>query len=199
MLSRVLATFASNARARGISSDAIEDEIRQTLLQADLVHGVDDLGLFKMALDRGLMSLFLTNDIDPVLVWRNLRYKDKAALAKRMRLLDVHEAIDLIGRPYLFRDLLFPEVSLRHGINPYRSSQYENVGWKARQAKFYENLSWNLPSSDVSLTETERSLLVDQLVDWAVESRPLDIPREVFFFPESVVVHKKLATLRTAL
>jgi len=196
MVTRSVASFATNARARGISVDLIEDQIRETLLQADLVSGVDDLGLFKMALDRGLL---FQGELDPVLVWRNLRYKDKAALAKRMRLVDVHEAIDLIGRPYLFRDMIFPEVSRRHGIDPYRSKSYDSVSWAARQAKFYENLSWNLDRSDTVLNCSEKASLVNRLADWCVENKPLDIPREVYFFPEGVVVHKKLATLRTAL
>jgi len=196
MVTRSLASFATNARARGISSDAIEDEIRGTLHMADLVGGVDDLGLFKRALDQGLL---FDSELDPVLVWRNLRYKDKAAIAKRMRLVDIHEAIDLIGRPYLFRDMIFPEVSQRHGINPYRSSQYDNIPWLARQSKFYENLLWNMETSNIGITELEKASLVDRLADWCVENKPLDVPREVYFFPEGVVVHKKLATLRTAL
>nr|UVX28909.1 MAG: RNA dependent RNA polymerase [Ustilaginoidea virens narna-like virus 1] len=194
MLRRVVATFATNARARGISSDAIEDEIRLTLLQTDLVRGVDDSGLKSLAQDRGLLP-----EGDPDLVWSNLRYKDKAALAKRMRLVDVDEAISLIGRPYLFRDMLYPEVSRRHGIDPYRSKQFDSIPWAARQAKYYENLSWNLPTSDTTLSSSEKDSLIDSLVDWCVEGKPLDIPREVYFFPEAVVVHKKLATLRTPL
>jgi hypothetical protein len=199
MLSRVLATFATNARARGISSDLIEDQIMETLRLADLVRGVDDLGLFKAALSSGLLSADFIRDLDPVLVWRNLRYKDKAALAKRMRLVDVQEAVSIIGRPYLFRDMLYPEISRRHGIDPYRSKQYENVPWPTRQSKFYENLSWNLPTSNTSLTCEEKASLIESLTDWCVENKPLDIPREVYFFPESVIVHEKLATLRTAL
>lgn len=197
VVTRCLATFATNARARNVSSDAIEDEISATLHQADLVGGVDDLGLFKACLDQG--TLFVDEGLDPVLVWRNLRYKDKAALAKQMRLIDVHQAIDLIGRPYLFRDMIFPEVSRRHGIDPYRSKQYESVPWAARQRKFEENLSWNFPTSDLSITPSEKDSLIDSLADWCVEGTPLDIPQEVYFFPERVVVHKKLATLRTAL
>jgi hypothetical protein len=198
MLSRVLASFATNARSRGISADLVEDQIRDVLLQADMVGGVDDLELFKRALDKDLL-LVSQFDLDPVLVWKNLRYKDKAAVASRLGLIDVHSAIDLIGRPYLFRDMLYPEVSRRHGIDPYRSSQYESVPWAAREAKFYENLSWNLPTSDTSLTSAEKSLLVGRLADWCVENKTLDIPREVYFLPQGVVVHKKLATLRTGL
>jgi hypothetical protein len=196
MVTRCLASFATNARARGISADLIEDQIRETLHCADLVGGVDDLALFTKALDQGLL---FQDEIDPVLVWRNLRYKDKAALAKRMRLVDIHEAIDHIGRPYLFRDMIFPEVSRRHGIDPYRSKQYENVPWATRQDKFYENLSWNLPTSDTTLSSAEKDSTIGKIADWCVEGIPLDIPREVYFFPESVVVHKKLATLRVPL
>jgi hypothetical protein len=191
---RVLATFATNARARGVSSDSIEDEIRQTLLQADLVRGVDDQGLYLQALAKG----FLKSE-NPVLEWRNLRFKDKAAYAKRMRLVTVDEAINLIGRPYLFRDMLYPEVSRRHGINPYRSNAYDSVPWAARQTKFYENFSWNLDTSDTTLSCSEKDSTINQLVDWCVEGKPLDIPQEVYFLPEGVIVHEKLATLRTAL
>jgi len=197
MLRRVVASFATNARARGISQDSIEDQIRETLLNVGLTRGVDDEGLLDKCLVKGWLDPNGTED--PFLVWRNLRYKDKAAYAKRLRLVDVNEAIDLIGRPYLFRDLLFPEVSLRHGIDPYRSKSYEAQSWKARQDKYYENVSWNLPTSDTSLTRTEMSALVTKLVDWCIEGKPLNIPREVYFFPEEVVVHKKLATLRVPL
>jgi hypothetical protein len=197
MLRRVVASFATNARARGISADSIEDQIRETLLNGDLTRGVDDEGLLDKCLVKGWLDP--TGTEDPFLVWKNLRYKDKAAYAKRLRLVDVNEAIDLIGRPYLFRDLLFPEVSLRHGIDPYRSKSYEAQPWKARQDKYHENLSWNLPTSDTSIGCAEKSALVTKLVDWCIEGKPLNIPREVYFFPEEVVVHKKLATLRVPL
>jgi hypothetical protein len=197
ILRQCVSSFSTNARARGISSDAIEDEIRGTLLNADLTRGVGDEDLFDKCLVKGWLDPSGTED--PFLVWRNLRYKDKAAYAKRLRLLDVHEAIDLIGRPYLFRDLLFPEVSRRHGIDPYRSKQYESIPWAARQEAYHKNILWNLPSSDVELSTSEKDVLLTKLVDWAVEGKSLNIPREVYFFPESVVVHKKLATLRTPL
>jgi hypothetical protein len=197
MLRRVVASFATNARARGISQDSIEDQIRDTLLNVDLTHGVDDEGLFDKCLVKGWLDPNGTEN--PDLVWRNLRYKDKAAYAKRLRLVDVNEAIDLIGRPYLFRDLLFPEVSLRHGIDPYRSKSYDSVTWEARQVNYHNNVLWNLPTSDTTLSSSEKDALLTKLVDWCVEGKPLNIPREVYFFPEGVVVHKKLATLRVPL
>jgi hypothetical protein len=186
LLRRTLATFATNARARGISSDLIEDQIKETLQNMDLVHGLDDAGLQ------------LAANI-PTLEWRNLRFKDKAAIAKRMRLLTVDEAISIIGRPYLFRDMLYPEMSLRHGIDPYRSSQYENVPWAQRERKFYENLFAALPEDYRPLTAEEESTVIRRITKWAVQNEYLDIPREVYFFPESVVVVDCLATLRTPL
>jgi hypothetical protein len=195
LLSRVLASFATNARARGISSDAIEDEIRATLQTADLVGGLDDAGLQLASNHVGLSPT--GEDLD--LVWRNLRYKDKAAIAKRMRLVDTSEAISLIGRPYLFRDMLFPEISRRHGLNPYRSKQYENIPWRRRQENFYANLARALPSDRQPLTADQEASTIERIARWCVENKPLDIPREVYFFPEAVVVHEKLATLRIPL
>jgi len=193
LVARVLATFATNARARGVSSDAIEDQIRDVLAQADLVGGLDDAGLQLATNHIGVDA----NGVDRALVWRNLRYKDKAALAKRLRLVDTNEAIGLIGRPYLFRDMLFPEISRRHGIDPYRSKAYESVPWGRRQERFYANLAQALPPEREPLTPAQEDLTIQRITEWCVENKALDIPREVYFFPESVVVHKNLATLRT--
>jgi len=195
LLSRTLATFATNARARGISSDAIEDEIRATLSQDWLVQGLDDAGLQLAAGYVGVDDEGRDRDLE----WRNLRFKDKAAIAKRMRLTTVDEAINLIGRPYLFRDMLFPEISRRHGIDPYRSKQYENVSWGRRLEMFYANLASALPSERQPLTGAQEADTIERIARWCVENKPLDIPREVYYFPESVVVHEKLATLRTPL
>jgi hypothetical protein len=186
LVSRVLATFATNARARGVSSDAVQDQVREVLSLMELVQGLDDSGLQ------------LASNTDD-LTWRNLRYKDKVAIAKRMRLSTIDEALQLIDRPYLFRDMLAPEVSRRHGIEPYRSNQYENVPWLARQRKFYQNLFGVLPDSYRPLTAEEEASTCDKISGWAVENKQLDVPREVYFFPESVVVTEQLCSLRTPL
>jgi len=186
LLRRTLATFATNARARGVSTDAIEQQVKEVLQNADLVHGLND------------SDLQLASGVDD-LVWKNFRYKDKVALAKRMRLMTVDDAINMIERPYLFRDMLYPEMSLLHGIDPYRSNAYDNVPWETRQRKFFQNLFGSLPADYRPLDRQSELELVDKIVDWAVENKQLDIPREVYFFPEGVVVGEKLASLRTPL
>jgi len=186
LLRRSVATFATNARARGVSSDVIEDQIREVLQNEDLMHGLDDAGL-QLAAN--------VSDLE----WRNLRFKDKVAIAKRLRLTTVDEALNHIGRPYLFRDMLYPEMSLRHGIDPYRSKQYETVPWETRQRKFYENLFASLPSDYQPLRQEDEESIIQQIVGWAVQNKSLDVPREVYFFPESVVLNEKLATLRIPL
>jgi len=195
VLSRVLATFASNAAARGISSDLIEDQIREMLTLPDLTRGVTKDGL----LERVRKYLRSETEEEVQLEWSNLRYKDRAALAKRAGLIDVQEAIALVGRPYLFRDILFPEISLRHGIDPYRSNRYESVPWEARWCKFAENLRWNLPTDRPELTPDQVEDTIQRITEWCVENKSLDIPREEYFFPERVVVGENLATLRVPL
>jgi len=185
LLRRALASFATNARARGISSDLIEDQIKETLAIADLVGGLDDEALQKRL---GI------SDAE----WRNLRWRDKAHLAKRDGLITVNDAISTIGRPYLFRDMLYPEMSIRHGIDPYRTGQYEAVPWPKRRKAFLDNIKGAIVFPQSGFTGLEEST-IESLTRWCVENQQLDIPREVYFFPEAVVVHEELATLRTPL
>jgi hypothetical protein len=186
LLNRTLATFATNARARGVASDAIEDNIRDTLKFADLVGGLDDSGL----------QLASQTDDE---TWSHLRFKDKQAIAKRMNLITVDDAVNLLDRPYLFRDMIAPEVSRRHGIDPYRSKEYEALPWSVRVARFYENIFSNLPADYRPLSVDEEVQVVDKIANWAVSNIPLELPREVYFLPEKVLVSENLCTLRTPL
>jgi len=185
LLRRAVASFATDARARGVSQDLIEDQIKETLQIMDLVHGVDDNAL------RILEGV----EADQ---WRNLRWRDKVAIAKRRRLITVNDAIGTIGRPYLFRDMLYPEMSARHGIDPYRTEAYENVPWPKRLATHLLSMKGaiSFPQSDIIRL---RDTTIQQIAEWCVQNKALDIPREVYFFPEDVVVHEDLATLRTPL
>jgi hypothetical protein len=186
LLSRTLATFATNARARGVAADAIEDNIRETLSIADLVGGFDD------------SALQLASQTDDT-TWAHLRFRDKQAIAKRFGLITVDDAVNLLDRPYLFRDMIAPEVSRRHGIDPYRSKDYEALPWAVRTERFYQNLFKNLPSDYRALSEAEEVQVIDKIANWAVTNEPLEIPRAVYFLPESVLVSDTLCTLRTPL
>lgn len=184
LLRRAISSLATNARARGISADLIEDQIKETLQIAELVRGLDDSGLREL--------LGVSDDLE----WSNLRFRDKVTLAKRKGYTTVADAINMIGRPYLFRDMLYPELSLRHGIDPYRTAAYEAVPWPKRIAVFLDNIRGAIAFPQSGFTGMRKETL-HRISVWAVRNEPLEIPQQVYFLPEKVVVHEELATLRT--
>jgi hypothetical protein len=183
---RTLATFATNARARGISSDLIMDQTKEILSNAELTLGLDDAGL---QLAAGV----------PTTDWQHLRFSDKVTIAKRLKLTTVDDAINIIDRPYLFRNMLAPEVSLRHNQNPYKSKAYDVLPWEKRERALQKNVLKALGDDYVADSDVVVLATCDKIAAWSAEKKQLDIPREVYFLPESVVVSDTLCTLRTPL
>nr|QHD64825.1 RdRp [Erysiphe necator associated narnavirus 2] len=186
LVRRCLANFATNARARGVSTDAIKDEVSAILSNAELVHGIDD---------SGLQLLTGSSDTD----WEHLRFSDKVTIAKRYGLTTVDDAINNIDRPYLFRNMLAPQVSRRHGENPYKDKAYDVLPWKVRESRLLQNLEQARIDSQPPQGGDFESIC-EKLADWSVGNiKFLDTPQVVYFLPESVVVSEDLCTLRTPL
>jgi len=187
IISRVVATFATNARARGVNQDLIQDQIVEVLHNAELTGGHDDAGL---QLAAGI----------PDIEWRDMHHSRKLEVARRLKLISVNDAINQLDRPYLFRDILYPEISRKHGIDPYRSAAYENKPWPLRISMFYDNLSKNSDPEDFTeVGVAQRESIASRILQWARLNKSLDIPREVYFVPERVVITEDLCTLRTPL
>jgi hypothetical protein len=185
LVRRVLANFATNARARGVATNLIQDEVMAILSNAELTHGLDDAGL---------QLLTMTADVD----WANLRFADKKTLARRAGFLTVDDAINMIDRPYLFRNMLAPEVSRRHGEEPFKSNAYETLPWEVRERRLDENLV--TAYGEHQSVQTEFGPFCEKLAKWAVgEIKFLDPPESKMFVPESVVVSEQLCTLRVPL
>lgn len=182
LVRRVLANFATNARARGVSSNLIQDQVKEILSNAELTLGLDDAGL---------QFLTGTQDSD----WENLRFTDKKELARRAGFLTVDDALNMIDRPYLFRNMLAPEVSLRHGEDPYKDKAYDVLPWEVRVRRLDENLV--TAYGEHRSQHTEFVSMSKKLAKWAVgEVKFLDLPESIYFVPESVVVSENLCTLR---
>jgi len=186
MNSRILRKFCTDIRARGIPTDAIEDQIRQTLGCKELVHGIHDSDLQLM-----------TEKTDSE--WINLRYRDKANMAKACGYIPIDEAISCLDRPYTFRNLLAPEISLLHGISVTPVEAYKTLPWKTRKRKFLEMIE-ETSSSLSQTTISERDKIIDLTVD-SIHTcgRSIDIQKEVYFLPESVLLDTTMCTLRTPL
>jgi hypothetical protein len=186
LVRRCLANFATNARARGVSTDLVKDEVSMILSNAELTHGVDD---------SGLQLMLQATDTD----WQHLRFSDKVTAAKRLGLTTVDDAINSIDRPYLFRNMLAPQVSRRHGENPYKSNAYDVLPWKIRESRLLKNLE--TARGDVPPPQGgDFTSICEKLADWSTGVvKYLDTPQTIFFLPESVVVSENLCTLRTPL
>jgi len=182
---RVLANFATNARARGVSSDLIQEQVKETLSNAELTLGIDDAGL---------QLLTMTGSDE----WEHLRFADKKTIARRHGFITVDDAIDIIDRPYLFRNMLAPEVSRLHGEEPYRDRAYETLPWQVRERRLDQNLV--TAYGDTLSEPREFAPTAEKLSKWAAgEIKFLDLPVSIYFIPESVVVSDSLCTLRTPL
>lgn len=181
---RILSKFCTNTRARGVPDNLIEDQIREVLSNAMLVHGVTDS-------DLQLMSC--KSDAE----WVNLRYRDKVAIAKVFDLVTVDDALNDIDRPYTFRNMLVPDLSLKHGIIvPVPGEAYKTLPWKTRKDRFLFELE---TLEKVPLKEGQSfENLIQKTVD-AVHGKRVDVNKEVYFLPHRVVLSDTLCTLRTPL
>jgi len=183
---QTLATFATNARARGLSTDVVKDQIKEILSNAELTLGVDDSALQPLA---GA----------PDSEWSHLRFSDKRDIAKRHGFLSIDDALNNIDRPYLFRNLLAPEISRSHGENPYKDKAYDARPWQVREEALYTNL-YKSSTDPPPVNEEDLDALPAKLAGSAlVHGRGLDVPKPIIFVPETVVVSDSLCTLRVPL
>jgi len=180
---RTLSTFATNARARGISSNVVQDQIKEVLSNAELTLGMDEDGL--------QLAAGVSDDDE----WRNLRLADKKAIARRLGLLTVDDALNMVDRPYLFRNMLAPQISLRHGEDPYKSSAYDTLPWKVREDRLLSNLREAYGATHSVMCEFSSTSA--KLAEWALGKRKYPgVPTTMIFVPEGVVVSNTLCTLR---
>jgi len=186
LVRRCLANFATNARARGVSSDAVQDQVKEVLANAELTLGIDD---------SGLQLLTGIGDTD----WSHLRFSDKVTMAKRQGLLTIDDAINNIDRPYLFRNMLAPEISRRHGEDPYKDKAYDVLPWNKRESGLLKNLE-KARGDEPPPQGGDFVPIIEKLVNWCTGMvKHLDIPQEVYFVPEGVVMSDTLCTLRTSI
>jgi hypothetical protein len=183
---RCLRRFSTNVRARGFLTDEIEDQIRGVLGNIDLVQGIDDSAL-----------QLLTQKDD--LTWSNLRYRDKVWMAKSLKLISIDDAISTLDRPYTFRNLLAPEISMKHGITVSDERAYTSLPWPIRKRRFEEDLD-RFGEDLVEATTADKDLIIGKLLSaLTTTGRSIDIQKESYFLPESVLLDDTMCTLRTPL
>jgi hypothetical protein len=186
VLRRAVRGFSTNARVRGVDERAIEEQIRSTLSMSFLTESKTGEEIRQ---DQKI------SEAD----WENYKFNDKKRVARQSGYLTIDDALSYIDRPYTFRNMFFPEVSLKHGINPYTTKSYEAIPWPKRESKHIENLDLLFEETGVQepLDEDSWNTISDRLASHIATNEPIDIPRHDIYVPERVVVTKDLCTLRT--
>nr|CAK8177716.1 RNA-dependent RNA polymerase [Narnavirus sp.] len=188
-LRRVLSSVTSMTSLRGIASDSIEEQVRQVLsselCQAKTVEQ-------------------LRPDRYTELEWSNMRLMDKFQVVEREgKFITIGEAIQVVMRPYVFRDLLFPEESIAHGIDPDRKRSYRQLSWPVRLNRLQAALDRTfrehpeLEELSGSITEEDLRSTRDQIIESFEQDYLASAPKEIIVIPREVVYTDKLCTLRT--
>nr|CAK8177710.1 RNA-dependent RNA polymerase [Narnavirus sp.] len=187
---RMLSQVSSMSAIRGVNPDSIEESIRE-ILSSELCEA-RKLDEFKTLL--GFEDL----------AWDQLRFRDKISIIGRnTEYISVSNAIQAVMRPYIFRDILFPEESLKHGINPLRTRAYAKLHWDRRFNRLYQAVEDLISKSDKArgqlnaITDQDVSEVRDTAVQALIEQKQPDILRDVVFIPRRVVFTDTLCTLQT--
>jgi hypothetical protein len=178
---RVLSSFASNTRARGIEADLIADQVRLFLTNVELTK----------AIDVNEIQSVIAVDPDEFLNWNS---RKKFHAAKAAGFVSINDAINLIERPYIFRDLLFPDMSEKHGYKPSISPAYSIKSWSLRKRRFHNQLDLQVPEGDVSHLSSDNATRIATCI---VSGLLLEVPPSNLLIPKAVVEVESRPQLRT--
>nr|CAK8177700.1 RNA-dependent RNA polymerase [Narnavirus sp.] len=188
-LRRILAKASLATSERGVDLDSIEEEIR-SVLSSELCQAkhLDDLRPERIS----------------ELEWSNLRLFDKFKQVEREgKFIPVGNALQIVMRPYIFRDLLFPEESIAHGIDPYRRRSFRQIGWNERLRRLEAAILNTIGQSDelrelyLSVDHAELERNRDALIESLSQPYLASVPKEFIFIPKEVVYTDSLCTLST--
>jgi hypothetical protein len=178
---RVLSSFASNARARGIDSDLVGDQVREFLANPELVKAID------------VEQIQSVVDVDPD-TFKSWNIRKKLAAASAAGFISINDAINMIERPYIFRDLLFPDMSEAHGYKPKAWESYSAKSWGRRSQVFNSQLDTQVPlGGAMPLSVATAQLIADAVVNGDL----LEIPPSNLLIPRDVVAVESRPQLRT--
>lgn len=178
---RVLGSFASNARARGLEADLIQDQVRLFLANVELTKAID------------VEQIQSVIDVDPD-DFKNWNARKKFSAARAAGFISINDALNLIERPYIFRDLLFPDMSEKHGIVPRITEPYQSRPWTVRKRKFAELADNLVPAGeDIPLTATDIQSIAEAITSGFL----LEVPPSNLLIPKDVVNVESRPTLQT--
>lgn len=192
-LRRILSQPGNNSSIRGVNPECFDEEIRR-ILSSDFCEPkkIDDFAeTFNMSLDE----------------WKQLRFHERLKkIEEKTDYITVSSAINLVRRPFLFRDLLFPEIvgqfETEQDLERDHRRAYKKMLWPKRYQRMQEKLDSYLSEVDEakeqfdSVTTEEIAEAGKQIIKLVGERDPPDYSRDVTFIPKKVVITKSLCTLQ---
>nr|CAK8177722.1 RNA-dependent RNA polymerase [Narnavirus sp.] len=187
---RILAKASLATSARGIDLDSIEEEVR-SVLSSELCQA-REVDSFRIECGKSELE------------WGNLRLWEKMKCVSALKkFLPVSEALQVVMRPYIFRDLLFPEESIAHGIDPYRKRAYRQLAWPNRLKRLDDalvetiNQSQELKAAFLSVSRAEEEENREDIISSMFKPYLANVPKEVLMIPREVVYTDNLCTMAT--
>jgi hypothetical protein len=178
---RIVSSFASNARARGLESDVIQDQVRQFLGNVELTKAIN------------VDEIQSVVDVSPE-EFQSWNFRKKLSAASAAGFISINDAINLIERPYIFRDLLFPDISEKHGYHPRSSSSYTMKSWDVRKRKFTEMVDKQVQEGECKTFSHD---WVQRFAASLTSGDLLEIPPSNLLIPRDVVEVESRPQLRT--
>jgi len=178
---RVLSSYASDARARGVEADVIKDYVRQFLANVELTRAIN------------VDEIQSVIEVDPS-EFKNWTARQKFREAALHNFISINDAINLIERPYIFRDLLFPDMSEKHGYKPYSTPAYSTKSWISRKRKFSEMLNTQVPAGEDIPLSLEH---IESIAVAASGGCQLEVPPSNLLISRDVVNVESRPTLQT--
>nr|CAK8177727.1 RNA-dependent RNA polymerase [Narnavirus sp.] len=187
-IQRILSRFSTTSSARGVENEQIEEQVRG-VLESPLCES-KDLNEFKEMFPE--LSLR----------WDNLTIRQRMAFIENQGWISVGNAMETVARPYTFRNILFPEESLAHGIDPYQSHSFRQLRWPKRIENMVNSLNSEIGKKDLSelynSIDTAKEILArDIIVESLFKKELAAMPSEVLMVPKKVVFTDSLCTLST--
>lgn len=168
---RVVSSLASNSRLRGIDADLIQDQVREFLSNTALTHAIN--------VDE-IQSLIEVSPDE----FKSWTARKKFYAASTQGFISINDAINMIERPYIFRDLLFPDMSVKHGYEPSFSAAYSNFSWSTRVRRFNELIERQVPEGEEIPLSYDHML---DIVESVVAGALLEVPPSNLLIPRDVV------------
>nr|CAK8177707.1 RNA-dependent RNA polymerase [Narnavirus sp.] len=190
---RILSQVSSMSSIRGVDPDSIEESIRAVLAsELCCAKEMDDF-------------YFEIEDDEVQDRWPDMTKRQKLEyIENHFGYLSCGNSINTINRPYVFRDILYPEESVKHGIDPSKRKGFTRLSWTERYSrvlKAFEKIQTSRKDESKEFNSwderPEESDVYDTLYNKGIIADEPQFLKDHIFVPKRVVYSEQLCTLST--